>query len=339
MKVRALAVRILKQLKNDRRSLALILFAPILLLTLLYFILTGSNTDIHIGVINAPERFMDNLYDNNVTAVRMSESEASRALEKGEITAVVTIESGKAFVRVDGSNSGKANAALSAIERAKTPVMPPSRPELVTEVAYQYGSGELTLFDDFGAVLIGFLTFFFVFLLSGIFFLKERTMGTLEKMLSTPIKRWEIVIGYVLGFGTVTLVQSLFITVYVIYVLEVMMAGSLLLVFLVTLLTAFNALSLGFLLSTLAATEFQMIQFIPIVVVPQVFFSGMFSLSPVWQTVGRVIPMHYTASALNSVMMKGLGFTYILPDVSVLFFGSLMFMFINTKILKKYRNI
>jgi len=338
MKVRALAVRILKQLKNDKRSIALICFAPILLLSLLYFILSSSNTAVSIGVINAPERFMDNLYDNNAEALRMSEAEAFSALEKSLVTAVVTIESGKACVWVDGSNAGKAGAALRVIESARMPVMP-ARPDMATQIIYMYGSGDLTLFDTFSTTLIGFLTFFFVFLLSGIFFLKERTLGTLEKVLSTPIKRWEIVMGYVLGFGAVTLVQSLIIASYVVYVLGVMMAGSLWLVFLVTLLTAFNALSLGFLLSTLATTEFQMMQFIPIVAVPQIFFSGMFDLSPFWEAFGYFIPLYYTTDALNHVMMKGHGFSYIAFDVSVLFFASVFFMIINTRMLRKYRNI
>ena len=339
MRVRALAVRILKQLKNDRRSMALICLAPILLLSLLYLILGGTNADIRVCVVNAPERFMDRLYDNDVSAVRMSEGEAFRALESGEATAVVAIEGGKARVWLDGSNASKAGAALSIIERANAPAAASLRPDLATETVYVYGSADLTLFDSFSTTLIGFLTFFFVFLLSGIFFLKERTMGTLEKMLSTPIRRGEIVMGYVLGFGAVTLLQSLIIAVFVVYVLDVMLAGSLWLVFLVTLLTAFNALSIGFLLSTLATTEFQMMQFIPIVAVPQVFFSGMFDLSPVWQKVGLFIPMHYTADALNHVMMKGHGITHILQDVGVLFFGSLMFMAINTRMLKRYRNI
>lgn len=338
MKVRALAIRILKQLKNDKRSLALICFAPVLLLSLLYFILGSSNSQVSVGVINAPERFMDNLYDNNADALRMSETEAFSALEESRVTAVVTIENGKAYVWVDGSNSGRAATALRAIEAAKIPVMP-ARPDKVTEVVYMYGSGDLTLFDTFSTTLIGFLTFFFVFLLSGIFFLKERTLGTLEKVLSTPIKRWEIVLGYVLGFGVVTLVQSFIIASYVVYVLGVMLAGSLWLVFLVTLLTAFNALSLGFLLSTLATTEFQMMQFIPIVAVPQVFFSGMFALSPFWETFGYFIPLYYSTDALNHVMMKGHGFSYITLDVSVLFFASVIFMIINTRMLRKYRNI
>lgn len=338
MKVRALAVRILKQLKNDKRSLALICFAPILLLSLLYFILSSTNADIRIIVTNAPERYIDNLYDNNAVVARMNEGDAFQALESGKATAVVTIESGKTFVWIDGSNSSKANAALRIIEAAKAPPQA-ARPDLATEVVYRYGAEDLTMFDTFSATLIGFLTFFFVFLLSGIFFLKERTMGTLEKMLSTPIKRREIVMGYVLGFGAVTLLQSLIIATFVVYVLNVMLAGSLWLVFLITLLTAFNALSLGFLLSTLATTEFQMMQFIPLVAVPQVFFSGMFDLSPGWRIVGYFVPLHYTADALNHVMMKGHGLSYILPDVGVLLAASLIFMFINIKILKKYRNI
>jgi ABC-2 type transport system permease protein len=328
----------LKQLKNDKRSLALIFLAPLLLLSLLYFILGSSTSNIKIAVINAPEQFMDNLYDNNADAIRMSEGEALRALETGEAVAVVTIESGRIYVWLDGSNSSKESQALQMIERAKMPVTP-ARPDLATEVTYRYGSGDLTLFDTFSTTLIGFLTFFFVFLLSGIFFLKERTLGTLEKVLSTPIKRWEIVMGYVLGFGVVTLVQSLIIATFVVYVLNVMLAGSLGLVFLVTLLTSFNALSLGFLLSTAASTEFQMIQFIPIIVVPQVFFSGMFDLSPAWQVFGYIMPMRYSANALNQIMMKGLGFSYIMVDVCVLFLSAVAFMIINTRLLKKYRNI
>jgi len=338
MKVRALAIRILKQLKNDKRSIALICFAPILLLSLLYFILSSSNTDIRIGVINGTERFVDNLYDNNTTATRMTETEAFSELEKSNLTAVVTVESNKAYVWVDGSNATKANQALKAIEAAKMPAMQ-SRPDLATEVVYKYGSGDLTLFDTFSTTLIGFLTFFFVFLLSGIFFLKERTMGTLEKVLSTPIKRWEIVMGYVLGFGAVTLVQSLIIATFVVYVLGVMLAGSLWLVFLITLLTAFNALSIGFLLSTLATTEFQMMQFIPLVAIPQIFFSGMFDLSPFWKAFGYIMPLRYSTDALNHVMMKGHGFSYIAVDVGVLFFASVAFIIINTRMLKKYRNI
>ncbi|MGI6302143.1 MAG: ABC transporter permease [Verrucomicrobiota bacterium] len=82
--------------------------------------------------------------------------------------------------------------------------------------------------------------------MSGISFLQERNSGTLEKLLSTPIRRWEIVTGYVLGFGLVTVLQSFLISWYCVYVLKVMMIGSFALILLITLLSAVLALTLGF---------------------------------------------------------------------------------------------
>lgn len=213
------------------------------------------------------------------------------------------------------------------------------RMDLKTEINYVYGAGDLKMFDNFGSLFIGFLVFFFTFLISGISFLQERTSGTLEKLLSTPIRRWEIVTGYILGFGTVTIVQSAIITFYVIYVLNVMMIGSLWLVMMITLLSAMTALSLGMLLSTAATSEFQMIQFIPIVIVPQVFFTGLFDLSPEWALVGKFMPLYYVADALDKVMIRGQGLTAIALDTGVLLGLTLIFMTANTILLKRYRNI
>jgi len=157
--------------------------------------------------------------------------------------------------------------------------------------------------------------------------------------LSTPIQRWEIVTGYVLGFGAVTVIQSLIITIFVVYVLDIMMIGSLWLVLLITLLSAMTALTLGILLSTLASSEFQMIQFIPIVVVPQVFFTGLFDLSPAWSIVGKFMPLYYVADALEKVMIRGERFPDIAFDVFVLLGLTLLFMTANTRLLKRYRRI
>jgi ABC-2 type transport system permease protein len=210
---------------------------------------------------------------------------------------------------------------------------------LKSDVYYIYGYEDLSTFDNFGTILIGFMIFFFVFLVAGISFLQERTTGTLEKLLSTPIRRWEIVTGYVLGFGIITVIQSVLISLYVVYILGVMMTGSIFLVLIITFCTAMLALTLGILLSTAANNEFQMIQFIPVVVVPQVFFSGLFELSPVWQAVGRAMPLHYVADALKEVMIKGNGISQVYVDLLVMICLSLLFMFANTLLLKRYRRI
>ncbi|HHU18273.1 MAG: ABC transporter permease [Anaerovoracaceae bacterium] len=341
MRTKAVALRILNQLLNDKRTLALIIFAPLLVLTLIYFILNTTITDIKVGVVNAPQKYVENLYKNNITPIRCTESEAAQMLNDKEIIASVKMISGKVYVDIDGGNTTKATSVLATIEQAKKAMNPASqdRLDLKTEINYVYGASDLKMFDNFGSLFIGFLVFFFTFLISGISFLQERTTGTLEKLLSTPIKRWEIVAGYILGFGTVTIVQSAIITFYVVYVLNVMMIGSLWLVMMITLLSAMTALSLGMLLSTAATSEFQMIQFIPIVIVPQIFFTGLFDLSPEWTLVGKFMPLYYVADALDKVMIRGQGLAAIALDTSVLLGLTLIFMSTNTLLLKRYRKI
>lgn len=170
MRVRALAFRILNQLRHDRRTLALMLVAPVFLLTLVYFILADTVPVVNVAVINAPAGFEDRLEEQNVRGLRYSESEARRALEQGEVIATISISGGKSTIEVDGSNPTKAKVALAALEQAKMSSML-SRPDLKSEVNYVYGQEDLPSFDNFGATLIGFIIFFFVLPGFGYFFL------------------------------------------------------------------------------------------------------------------------------------------------------------------------
>ncbi|MBE6034857.1 MAG: ABC transporter permease [Clostridiales bacterium] len=335
MRVKAMSKRILMQIKNDRRTLALMLLAPLLILTLLYFVFEKAENTVDIGVINAPRAFVEELIQNNAVPVYCQDL---RLLEKGEVTAVVTVESGKIHAWIDGSNKAKSGNAIQAIEAAGRGGFS-VRTDLKSDYTYIYGREDLSLFDDFASILMAFLIFFLVFLISGISFLKERTTGTLEKLLSTPIKRWEVVVSYVLGFGIINVVQSVIVSFYLIYILGVMMVGSIWLVLLTTLATAITASTLGILLSTAANSEFQMIQFIPIIIVPQGFFTGLFTLPPALELIGRVMPLYYAADALKGVMLKGVGFWDISFDLMVLAALSAFFMIINTRLLKKYRRI
>jgi ABC-2 type transport system permease protein len=186
-------------------------------------------------------------------------------------------------------------------------------------------------------VLIGFIVFFFVFLVSGISFLQERTTGTLEKLLSTPIRRAEIVGGYLLGFGFFTALQSVIIVCFCVYALDVILIGAFGAVLLIILSGALTALSFGLLLSTAAQSEFQMMQFIPVAIIPQVFFSGLFDLSPQLEVIGRFTPLYYMAEALRAVMHKGAGLAAVLPAVGILCGLSLLFALANIRLLRKHR--
>ncbi len=189
------------------------------------------------------------------------------------------------------------------------------------KIDYLHGSSDMGTFDYFGPVLLGFFVFFFVFLIAGVSFLRERTTGTLERLLASPLRKWEIVMGYVVGFGIFTMIQSTIIAAYAIYVLGMMMEGAFGYVLLITLLLALTALTLGILLSSFANNELQMMQFIPIIVIPQIFFSGLFNLDTIskWLSwVGPFTPLYYAADALRDIMVRGYGWgAYLLGYFSV----------------------
>jgi ABC-2 type transport system permease protein len=121
-----------------------------------------------------------------------------------------------------------------------------------------------------------------------------------------------------------------------------MMTGSFGYVMLITLLLSMTALTLGTLLSAFATNELQMIQFIPLIIVPQVFLSGLFPLDtlPQWlQRVGYATPIYYGSEALMGIMIRGKGWSDIALDVYVLIGFSLLFMLLNVLALRKHRKM
>jgi ABC-2 type transport system permease protein len=189
-----------------------------------------------------------------------------------------------------------------------------------------YGSANADVLDTFAPALIGFFGFFFVFVLTGISFLRERTGGTLERLLATPVRRSEIVVGYSLGFGLFATVQVVLILLFTLGSLTVPAigpftsfeiglgisnAGSPLLAFAVMFLTAIGAVNLAIFLSTYARTELQVLEFIPIVIVPQSLLGGVFwsvnNLPDPLQVIARLLPMTHAIDGLRAVLLQGAG--------------------------------
>ena len=338
MRIFAVMIRILLQLKHDKRTIGLMIFAPIFVLSLMSFIFNGSTYNPKIGIINAPLNFVNKLEDKDAKVIRYSESDADLAIKSSKVDAIINFESGIPHVKLEGSDPGKNNAVIMLTQSAMQQLAPTVKPD----ITYLYGYEDMSAFDNFGPILIGFFVFFFVFLISGVSFLSERTSGTLERILATPLRRWELVMGYVLGFGAFTIIQSALIAWYSITVLNIMMVGSFALVLLITILTAMVALTIGTFISAFANNELQMIQFIPIIVVPQVFFSGLFDLStmaPWLQFIARFMPLWYVADALRNIMIRGKGWNYIAIDVFVLIGICIFFIIANVLALKKHRKI
>jgi len=182
------------------------------------------------------------------------------------------------------------------------------------EINYLHGSDDWNSFDFFGPVFIGIFIFIFVFITSGMSLITERTGGTMERLLATPIKPWQLVLGFCLGFGIVSLIQAGLVLWACITLVGFPNEGSLFTVVTITFSLALVSLTLGLMVSGLARTPLQVIQFMLVLVIPQVLLSGIFDLSqtPVWmQVLSKCFPITYGAEALRDIMLRGAT----LPDV------------------------
>lgn len=337
MRISALVTRIMQQMKRDKRTLALLFLAPLLVLSLMYFIFNSNEPDVTLIVSNGPPQLIEKLKATDFHVIENNDVTISQ-LKEQQYDGWLQIEQNQVALTLLNDDPSTAKVLKMKLSQA----LQPEQATMKLTTDYVYGDEDTAIFDIFSPMLIGFFVFFFVFLITGIALLKERTSGTLERLLATPIKRAEIVAGYMIGYGLFAFLQTIIIVLFGIYALDIVHVGSIWLVLLINILVALVSLSLGALLSSFAASEFQMMQFIPLVIVPQIFFSGIFPLDSMveWlQNIGRVMPLYYAADALNGVMYKGYSFNEILGNLVILACFALVFITLNIMSLKKYRSL
>lgn len=339
---------------RDKRTLALMFVAPLLILTLMYFLFNGNTVDPKIGVVGIDESLV-NGFEKADIKVKEYEKATHNTVVDDDLDGLLVADSsnGKMTLTLSNDDPSKAKALQMKINQItaaqvqakliqQNPAAAAGLSAAKIDTKYVYGDKETVFFDVLSPILVGFFVFFFVFIISGIGLLRERTTGTLERLMSTPIRRWEIVTAYLTGYGIFAVIQTIIVVVYAITVLDIVLAGSIFHVILINLLLALVALSLGILLSSFAASEFQMMQFIPIAVVPQVFFAGIFPLDGMadWlQAIAKIMPMYYAGDALKSVMYKGMGLGDISGDLLALIIFAAIFIVLNIFALKKYRTL
>ncbi|WP_405822217.1 ABC transporter permease [Streptomyces sp. NBC_00838] len=170
---------------------------------------------------------------------------------------------------------------------------------------YVFDADERT-FDAIGASLLGIFPLITMFLVTSIATLRERTSGTLERLLALPIGKADLIAGYALAFGTLAVVQSLLATGLAVWGLGLDVVGSPWLLLLVALLDALLGTALGLFVSAFASSEFQAVQFMPAVIFPQLLLCGLFTarenMHPVLEAVSNVLPMSYAVDAMNEVL-------------------------------------
>ncbi|CAM5681873.1 MULTISPECIES: ABC transporter permease [Streptomyces] len=166
--------------------------------------------------------------------------------------------------------------------------------------------GSPRTFDNIGASLLGIFPLITMFLVTSIATLRERTSGTLERLLAMPLGKGDLIAGYALAFGAIAIVQSALATALAVWFLGLDVVGSPWLLLLVALLDALLGTALGLFVSAFAASEFQAVQFMPAVIFPQLLLCGLFTaradMHPVLEGISDVLPMSYAVDGMNEVL-------------------------------------
>ena len=178
-------------------------------------------------------------------------------------------------------------------------------PALLLTVLYYMYEDSAAVFDRIALTMLGIFPFVIMFLVTSIAMLRERTSGTLERLLTTPLGKIDLLFGYGLAFSAAAAVQGVVATAVAYWLLGLDTVGSAGLVVLIAVVDAVLGVALGLLCSAFARTEFQAVQFLPVVVVPQILLCGLFvpreQMAGWLQAIADVLPLTYAVEALARV--------------------------------------
>ncbi len=181
-------------------------------------------------------------------------------------------------------------------------------PVMLMSLLWWLYSDSTLLFNQIAPALLGIFPFIIMFLITSVTTLRERTDGTLERILITPISKVSIMLGYTLAFGLVAIIQALVVSAVAILFLDMSVAGPNWLLLLVALIDALLGTALGILVSAFAKTEFQAVQFMPALIFPQLLLCGLLlplgQMPTVLEQAAYYLPLTYAVDALQRVSVE-----------------------------------
>lgn len=184
---------------------------------------------------------------------------------------------------------------------------------LLTAVYYLFENevlppGAPRTFDRVGLMMLAIFPFVVMFLVTSITMLRERTSGTLERLLTTPIHKADLLFGYGLAFSIMATLQSLVATAVAYWIFNLDIEGNPALVVMIAVINSVLGVALGLLCSAFARTEFQAVQFMPVVVVPQILLCGLFvardQMNEVLESISNVLPLTFSVDALTEIAVN-----------------------------------
>lgn len=346
------AQKCIREVFADKRTVMMILVMPLIVLTLIYILFNGTSPKVTVGYVGNLNNI--NLSQNQVKYKEYhDETNALKALNADKVDGIIVFgtQSQKvAFPEQFKVMSGKDTVNVdipkySIITRGDDPI---NDPVVVQDIVDSINSEQNTLvtktinqnygMEDYLIIFfMEFVIFFFTFLIVGMSFLKERKNATLQRMLTYDISRFSIVCGYLIGFGLIAALQTTIVELYSIYVLNIYIVSNVFISIIVNIIFAFVAIALGSLISTLASTEFQIMQFIPIIILPQIIFSDILPYGQWYHNISNIFPLTWAFRAQNNLLLQN--------DLSIIIYMGVLiiyvigFSIINLLILKRTRRI
>jgi ABC-2 type transport system permease protein len=208
---------------------------------------------------------------------------------------------------------------------------------LMVILRYVFDSGRR--FDAIAPALLGLFPFTVMFLVTSVATLRERRGGTLERLMTMPMGRLDFLLGYGIAFGLVALVQVGIVTAVTVGLLGLDVAGSLWLLLLIAVLDALLGTALGLAVSAFARTEFQAVQFLPVVVLPQVLLCGLFvarsEMATALRWLSNVLPLSYAVDAMALVTTSAEATGAVWRDIAVVAGASLLALGLGAATLRR----
>jgi len=364
-RVLAIGLRVVRQFRRDPRSLALVFLAPLVVMGLLSYLLRLTSPPPKLAVIyqgfglsDFSSYFPRAIEEEGMTARVFEGDEKLVAGLKNQYDAILVLprdflalaadgQAPEAKLLLIGNPLDASRLVLSfraGFNRALAgfPILVPedcpeqclrtvatNPPKITPEfLGLSAGSGQ----EYFAWPVVPLFPFFMAFVFTSLFFLRERSQGTLERLLASPTSSGAIVSGYGLGLGLFAIIQLLIVVVFVRYGLGLQAGGSWVLASVTLALILIVAVFLGVFLSTFARAEIQVAQFIPLIILPQVLLGDIFwpvASMPLWlKSVAYVLPLTHSSLAMRAVMVRGETLASIWPNLVVLAAMGILFLFL-----------
>lgn len=353
------------QLSRDRRSLVFFTFIPLFLLIIFGYALSSDIKHIPTAVYDTDGHFLSRelqeiLINSEYFDIKFqanSENEIKYLLDKGVVKAgliippdfsrkVIAQKGAQLQIIIDGSEPNSASTALNVsaacVNYFTQKIFPGVTPQIVEIKPRIWYNPELRSANFMIPGLIGLVFQMLIPMMTVVSIVKEREKGTIEQLITTPIKTWELVLGKLLPYVVIAILVVTFVTISGLLIFRVSMKGNFFIFALFNFMYLLLCLSLGFLFSILAQNQLQAFQLVLFLGLPSILLSGLIfpreAMPKIIYYLGNLLPLTYFIKIIRSVFLKGVGLKYLWDSALALLFYESLIIFIIIKRFKKRLN-